>query len=70
MIHDATVEVTCDECSETFIVRPDYVYNDYSGKSGHYDTSDSAIEKKIAREGWTVKDGKHFCEDCKPGDED
>lgn len=67
MIHDAKVEVTCDGkgCGESIEIEPEYVYRNYSGSSGYYDTSDDAIERKLEREGWTVLDGQHYCEDCK-----
>lgn len=66
MIHDAKIEVTCDgeHCRESIEIQPDYVYRDRSAASGHYETRDSFIETKISEEGWTVKDGKHFCESC------
>jgi len=62
MIHDATVEVTCDNCPEYVRVEPEYVYHSHSGRSGQYDTSDSAIERELVREHeWIVIDGKHYC---------
>jgi hypothetical protein len=64
-INDATVEVQCDGCGEIEDISPEYVYRDYSGKNGYYDTTDSAIEEKLLGLGWGVKDGKHYCEDCK-----
>lgn len=64
-IHDATVEVTCDGCSSAITLSPEFVYPNYSGKGGHYDTSDEALEEKLTREGWEAKGGKHYCEDCK-----
>lgn len=64
-IHDATVEVTCDGCSSAITIEPEFVYLNYSGKDGHYDTRDEAIEGKLETEGWEVEDGKHYCEDCK-----
>lgn len=72
MIHDATIEVTCDgdKCRENLIISPEYRYFSYSASSGHYDTTDSAIEEKITGEGWTVEDGKHFCESCRPHEEE
>lgn len=68
MIHDATVEVTCDgnNCGETVVIEPEFVYPDYSGKNGYYDTKDSSLEKKIKREGWSVINGQHLCESCSP----
>jgi len=71
MIHDAIVQVSCDGngCAEIAEVQPEFVYPDYSGKNGYYDTRDEKIESKLVREyGWTVKDGKHFCGECGPED--
>jgi hypothetical protein len=65
MLHDATIEVTCDGCSSAITIEPEFVYRDYSGKNGYYDTSDDAIEAKLVIEGWEVLDGKHYCEACK-----
>ena len=63
MIHSAVVEVTCDgDCSHAEHVELDYVYHDYSGKSGEYDSRDSTIESKLSNDlDWTVVDGKHYC---------
>lgn len=70
MIHDATVEVTCDgkNCRQSVQVEPEYVYSDYSGRNGRYDTDDSSIEDLLEdRHKWIVDDGKHYCdESCKP----
>ena len=60
MIHDAVVEVTCDGpgCSEsTFVPLP-------ATTRGGYTARDADIEAVLAREGWTVQDGQHFCEGC------
>jgi len=68
-ILDAVVPVCCDGkgCSETIDIQPEFRYRDYSGKSGAYDTSDEAIEKKLLSENWIVVDGKHYCcESCVP----
>lgn len=64
MIHDATVEVTCDRlgCTESLHVEPEYVYVNRSGGGGHYDTSDRAIHKLIGGEGWTVRGDQTYCE--------
>ena len=66
MIYDAVVKVSCDKCSGSIDVEPAYVYNDYSGNSGHYNTDDSAIEDILVEEyEWVVSDGKHYCsQDC------
>jgi hypothetical protein len=57
MIHDATVEVTCDgykcQASEFVELR--------AGAGNSYLASDSEIEKELERHDWVVKDGKHFC---------
>lgn len=59
MIHDATVEVTCDNdngnCWENlYISIPAGVRNTYIAE-------DSQIENEVQKQGWIVKDGKHFC---------
>jgi hypothetical protein len=67
MIHDARVEVTCDTCSASIDVWPEYVYRNWSGSSGYYDASESAIEAKLEHEGWFIQEGKHYCSaDCVP----
>lgn len=70
MIHDASVEVTCDgrRCRESIHVALPFVYPDYTGKGGRYDHDDGEVERKVERQGWTVKDGKHYCPGC-AGDE-
>lgn len=67
MICDPEIECVCDECGDSIYVSPSYVYHDYSGNNGYYDTSDSSIEKKLVSEGWTCEGGKHFCDDCRGG---
>lgn len=55
MIGDAIIQVTCDyqpQCEASIEVMPEYVFNDYSGKSGHYDTSKKALRKLIEKEDW------------------
>lgn len=66
MIHDATVEVTCDGdgCTESVLISPDFGYPNYSGEGGSYKTDDHSIESKLSAEDWCVCDGKHFCESC------
>lgn len=73
MIHDATVEVSCDgqRCSQSITLEPEFVYPDYSGKNGYYNTKESALEEKLVHEGWLVRDGKHYCcTDCVPEESD
>lgn len=58
MIHDATVEVTCDRnnasCSES-------EYIELNWHLGGYDDDDKNIEKKLVQRGWIVENGKHYC---------
>ena len=64
MIHDATVEVTCDSddfCWESETIPLSYVFSNYSGKSGRYDDDDSKIEQELENRGWIIANGKHFC---------
>lgn len=61
MIHDATVEVTCDnpDCQVcTFVALR-------AGARDTYLASDGDIEKSLAHEGWVCRDGMQFCsQDC------
>jgi hypothetical protein len=68
VIHDAIIPVYCDgaDCGEHFNIDPDYCYPDFSGKGGHYDTSDAALDKKIKAENWEIRGDKHYCPDCTP----
>ena len=64
MIHDVRVEITCDgeKCRESIEVMPDFTYLNYFGSGGSYDCS--VLARKIRAEGWTIDDGKHYCESC------
>lgn len=67
MIHDASIEVSCDGkgCYASVQVRLHYVYDSYSGSSGRYDDDEGTIEKSIRdEEGWCSEDGKQYCDDC------
>ncbi len=66
MIGDAYVHVTCDECqSESVEIQLEYVYKDYSGNNGRYNSDDNAINETLIRDTeWKIIDGKHFCESC------
>jgi hypothetical protein len=68
MIQDAQVQVTCDGdgCDESILIDPPYVYTSYSGKDGHYDTSNSALWGLIEGEDWKVVDGLTYCETHAP----
>lgn len=59
MIHDATVEITCDYkdlCRESEHVA--LTYFPYHG----YDDDDREIERKlVGQSDWIVRDGKHYC---------
>lgn len=72
MIHDASVEVTCDNerCKESAYVELHMVYLNNNPNGGVYDHRDKAIERDLKRDHeWIVKDGKHFCsEECAESD--
>jgi hypothetical protein len=75
MIHDATVEVTCDAdgCSESVVLNPEYVYRSYNENSGYYDTSDKALRRLLEAEGWSIvgegDNEKTHCEGCSDQEE-
>ena len=77
MIHDAKIEVTCDndDCNESVDVSPPYVYRTLRGDDGCYDTSDDTIKRELkSAHGWEVRERYsaryetrtlHFCcEEC------
>ena len=73
MIHDAVVLVTCDAewCREETNVELPYVYPNYSGVGGFYDTDDATIIGLLEDEGWIVRRLEvncrtYCCEDCVP----
>lgn len=68
MIHDATVQVTCDyaHCCENVEITPSHVGTGIMHTNVVLDDSDKAIEEKLPSHGWAVKDGKHFCPGHKP----
>ena len=63
MIHDATVEVTCDgdRCNESVFIGMEWMYRNPCDSSGFYDCDDLKIEDKLEDQDWTVHDRKHFC---------
>jgi len=63
MIHDPQIEITCDgvNCPDSITVQPEYVYSNYGGGGGRYNTDDDAIESLLTSAGWLVQNGKHFC---------
>ncbi len=75
MIHDATVEVTCDAegCMDCLTIELPFVYPDYSGENGRYDHRDAAVNKLVRREDWAIENGtedsRHFCPECAGGED-
>ena len=69
MIHDASVEVTCDgnnsDCAGSVEVSPPFVYASPSGAGGHYDCGEATINKLVEKHGWLARGDEHFCESCK-----
>lgn len=59
---DARIDVTCDACGQEDVWYPEYVYHDYSGNSGEYDTSDSAFGTWCHENGWTEVNDETFCQ--------
>lgn len=62
MRFDPQIEVNCDECCEVRFWEPEFVYHDWSGENGYYDTSDEAFKKWKISEGWSADDDK--CDGC------
>ncbi len=67
MRSDAYVNVSCDECYCEDVWEPEYVYMDYSGNNGHYDTTDDAFSRWCEKNNWTEIDDRTVCEDCVKG---
>ncbi len=65
---DPQIECVCDGCQESVYIEPEFVFTDYSGDNGHFDTSDSALERALTGTyEWGVVNGKHYCCDgCVP----
>lgn len=61
---DAKVEVICDDCGAVEFWEPEYVYTDYSGSHGHYDTSDAAFTRWADRHNWIEIGDNTFCGGC------
>lgn len=62
MIHDATVEVTCDgrNCRESVCVDLP------AGARNTYLAEDSQIERDLAAQEWIVENSQHFCcQECR-----
>ncbi|MBQ0803106.1 MAG: hypothetical protein KBT76_15375 [Sulfitobacter litoralis] len=64
MRHDPQVEVVCDKCGDIAFWEPQYVYSDWSGTSGHFDTTDSAFSGWCRSEEWSEDGDKTYCPDC------
>ena len=66
MIHDATIEISCDKCHDSIFYEMPYGYTDYSEGGGHYCSDDTDIEDFLESEGWITAGDEHFCcLDCK-----
>lgn len=61
MIHEPTIEVTCDACGNRVTITPkSFSLLRISGPNR--DCSDYGIEKVLRNVlGWTCQDGKQFC---------
>lgn len=64
MRHDPQIDVTCDGCGDVITWEPVYVYRDWSGKNGHYDTRDAEFQKFLKAEGWEGDGETDKCGDC------
>ena len=65
MINDPTMAVDCDNCYTTIFYNMPFVYDDYTGDYGHYDSNDTDIEEFVKEVGWIVDNDKQFCcEEC------
>ena len=59
---DAYIEITCDSCFVTDRLELSYVYHSYSGESGQYDDSDSALQELAEDLDWMwISDTEHYC---------
>ncbi len=67
--HDAKIDVVCDDCGAVAEWAPDFVYFDYTGNNGHYDTSDSAFEDWCEQNGWSQRGEDTFCPCREPEDD-
>lgn len=64
MIHDATVEVTCDgeSCTASVYAELNWVYGGINHTDGRYDADDKAIEATIVRDHeWFVDGTNQYC---------
>lgn len=64
MMYDPQCEVICDECGAREWWYPEYVYHDFSGTSGHYDTSSGAYQKWLKSIGWQGDGDNDRCDSC------
>lgn len=64
MIGEPEISCECDECGDTEIIKPRFVFYDYSGDNGTYDCSDEAIIRELKKQGWAYSEGVLFCDDC------
>lgn len=70
MIHDPTIDITCDKCDNEIVFEPEFKFRDYSGKNGEYDCSTRAIEEWLETQNWVSNDDEHYCEDCTEDDDE
>ncbi len=70
MIHDATVEVTCDRprCRESVRVPLGFVYGGVMHTRGRYDHDDAKVARRLAEDfGWVVRGENQYCSpECEP----
>ena len=70
MIHDATIEITCDTCQQAIIYDMPLVFDYYLGNGGLYASNDADIEAFLEHEGWYIDGDKHYCQaGCVPAAE-
>jgi hypothetical protein len=59
--YDVKVSFECTNCKEQVELEPHFVYPDYSGKNGYYDTSDRGVLKLLKENKCVVKEDKIYC---------
>jgi hypothetical protein len=64
---DAEIRVMCDTCQTEEVWEPEFVYRDFSGANGYYDTSNGAFRRWCESAGWKTDDDTDTCADCLEG---